>query len=144
MHDFEGEQTYSEKPGHKFALNATFDEISPQDYDGLLIPGGRAPEYIRIDENVQKVVRDFVEAEKSIAAICHGPLVLAAAGGLEGKKCTGYPAIRPDITSAGGKWVDLEIGQAYRDGNLVTAPAWPAHHRWPAEFISLLGTKIEV
>ena len=122
MHDFEGEQTYSEKPGHKFALNATFDEISPQDYDGLLIPGGRAPEYIRIDENVQKVVRDFVEAEKSIAAICHGPLVLAAAGGLEGKKCTGYPAIRPDITNAGGKWVDLEIEQAYRDRNLVHIP----------------------
>jgi protease I len=142
VHDFEGDQTYSEKPGHNFALNATFEEIKAEDYDALVIPGGRAPEYIRLDEAVLKAVRHFAEADKPIAAICHGPQVLAAANVLKGKSCTAYPAVGPDVTNAGGKWVSIPADQAYVDGNLVTAPAWPAHPAWLSQFLTVLGTKI--
>lgn len=143
IHDFEGDQTYSEKPGHNFTLNATFAEIRPQEYDALLIPGGRAPEYIRMNETVLSIVRQFAEANKPIAAICHGLQVLAAAGVLEGKACTGYPAVGPEVRRAGGRWVDVPVDRAHVDGNLVTAPAWPAHPEWLAKFLSVLGTKIE-
>lgn len=143
IHDFEGDQTYSEKPGHNFTLNATFAEIRPQEYDALLIPGGRAPEYIRMNETVLSIVRHFAEANKPIAAICHGLQVLAAAGVLEGKACTGYPAVGPEVRRAGGRWVDVPVDRAHVDGNLVTAPAWPAHPEWLAKFLSVLGTKIE-
>ncbi len=144
IHDFEGDQTYSEKPGHNFALNATFEEVKPEEYDALVIPGGRAPEYIRLDENVLKIVRHFATANKPIAAVCHGPQVLAAAGVLEGKACTAYPAVGPDVTSAGGKWKGIPVDKAYTDGNLVTAPAWPAHPDWMAQFLKVLGTKISL
>ena len=144
VHDFEGDQTYSEKPGHNFALNATFEEIKAEDYDALVIPGGRAPEYIRLDEAVLKAVQHFAEANKPIAAICHGPQVLAAAHVLKGKACTAYPAVGPDVSNAGGKWVSIPANQAYVDGNLVTAPAWPAHPAWLANFLTVLGTKIEL
>jgi len=143
VHDFEGDQTYSEKPGHNFALNATFEDIKPEDYDALVIPGGRAPEYIRLDEAVLKAVQHFAKADKPIAAICHGPQVLAAAGVLAGKACTAYPAVGPDVTNAGGKWVSVPVDQAYVDGNLVSAPAWPAHPAWLSKFLTVLGTKIE-
>jgi len=143
VHDFEGDQTYSEKPGHNFALNATFEDIKPEDYDALVIPGGRAPEYIRLDEAVLKAVQHFAKADKPIAAICHGPQVLAAAGVLAGKACTAYPAVGPDVTNAGGKWVSVPADQAYVDGNLVSAPAWPAHPAWLSKFLTVLGTKIE-
>src|SRR5437660_6763517 len=144
VHDFEGDQTYSEKRGHDFTLNATFSTIDPANYDALVIPGGRAPEYLRLNPKVLKVVRHFAEAEKPIAAICHGAQLLTAAGVLEGKSCTAYPAVGPEVKSAGGKWVDTPVDQAHVDGNLVTAPAWPAHPQWLAKFLHVLGTRIEL
>lgn len=143
IHDFEGDQTYSEKPGHNFTLNATFAEIKPQTYDALVIPGGRAPEYIRLNPLVLEITRHFAQANKPIAAICHGLQILAAADVLQGKNCTAYPACGPDVSRAGGIYVEIPVHEAVVDGNLVTAPAWPAHPRWLAEFIKLLGTRIE-
>ncbi|HYT89438.1 MAG TPA: DJ-1/PfpI family protein [Gemmataceae bacterium] len=143
VHDFEGDQTYSEKPGHNFALNASFSEVRPEQYDALVVPGGRAPEYLRLNEDVLRVVRHFAEARKPIAAICHGAQVLTAAGVLDGRQCTAYPACAPEVRRAGGKWVDVPVDQAHTDGNLVTAPAWPAHPAWLATFLKVLGTKIE-
>ena len=143
IHDFEGDQTYSEKRGHNFTLNATFDEVKAEDYDALVIPGGRAPEYIRLNAKVLESVRHFAEADKPIAAICHGAQVLAAAGILGGKSCSAYPAVGPDVDSAGGKWVDMGYDKAYVDGKMVTAAAWPAHPDWLAKFLEVLGTKIE-
>ncbi|NEO26946.1 MAG: DJ-1/PfpI family protein [Kamptonema sp. SIO4C4] len=143
VHDFEGDQTYSEKPGHNFPLNATFAEIRAEEYDALVIPGGRAPEYIRLNSDVIKIVQYFAFAKKPIAAICHGAQLLAAANVLEGKRCSAYPACSPDVTRAGGQYEELPVHEAITDGNLVTAPAWPAHPRWLAEFLKVLGTKIE-
>jgi protease I len=143
IHDFEGDQTYSEKRGHNFTLNATFSDVKAADYDALVIPGGRAPEYIRLNENVVQIVRHFAEANKPIAAICHAAQVLVAAGVLKGRSCSAYPALGPDVKSAGGKWVDLPMDKAHVDGNLVTAPAWPAHPQWLAKLLQVLGTKIE-
>jgi protease I len=144
VHDFEGDQTYSEKRGHNFALNATFDEVKAESYDALVIPGGRAPEYIRLNTRVLDIVRHFASAGKPIAAICHGAQVLAAAGVLEGKSCSAYPAVGPDVTRAGGKYMDIAVDQAHADGSLITAPAWPAHPRWLAKFLTALGTRIEL
>jgi protease I len=144
IHDFEGDQTYSEKRGHNFALNATFDDVIASSYDALVIPGGRAPEYIRLNARVLEIVRYFATARKPIAAICHGAQVLAAAGVLEGRSCSCYPAVAPDVTSAGGTFVDLAMDQAHTNGNLVTAPAWPAHPAWLAQFLEVLGTRIEL
>jgi PfpI family intracellular protease len=124
IHDFEGDQTYSEKPGHNFTLNATFAEVKPENYDALVIPGGRAPEYIRLNEAVLKAVRHFAEANKPIAAICHGAQVLAAAGVIEGKSCSAYPAVGPDVNRAGGKYMEIPLDAAHVDGKLVTAPAF--------------------
>lgn len=143
MHDFEGDQTYSEKPGHNFAINATFDELVAEDYDAIVIPGGRAPEYIRLNEKVIQIVRHFAKANNPIAAICHGAQVLAAAGVIEGRSCSAYPAVGPDVKRAGGEYVNLPVDKAHVDGNLVTAPAWPAHPDWLAKFLRVLGTKIE-
>ncbi|MGO9314699.1 MAG: DJ-1/PfpI family protein [Syntrophobacteraceae bacterium] len=142
VHDFEGDQTYSEKPGHNFTLNATFDDVTAEAYDALVIPGGRAPEYIRLNEKVLGIVRHFAKADKPIAAICHAAQLLAAAGVLEGKACSAYPAVGPDVSRAGGKYVDIAVDQAHVDGKLVTAPAWPAHPDWLAKFLVVLGTKI--
>ncbi len=144
VHDFEGDQTYSEKPGHNFQLNATFAQVQPEDYDGLVIPGGRSPEYLRLNDRVLEMVRHFAHAQKPIAAVCHGAQVLAAAGVLEGRSCSAYPAVGPEVTRAGGKFVSLEVDQATADGNLVTAPAWPAHPAWLAKFLEVLGAKIEL
>lgn len=143
IHDFEGDQTYSEKRGHNFALNATFDSVVPEKYDALVIPGGRAPEYLRLNPRVLEIVRHFAEADKPIAAICHGAQVLAAAGVLSGRSCSCYPAVGPEVTAAGGKYADIAIDQAHTDGKLVTAPAWPAHPAWLAQFLKVLGTKVE-
>jgi len=143
VHDFEGDQTYTEKPGHNFGLNASFDEVRPEDYDALVIPGGRAPEYIRLNEKVIQIVQHFSENNKPIASICHGAQVLAAAGVVKGKSCSCYPAVGPDVVSAGGEYVEIPVDQAHVDGNLVTAPAWPAHPDWLAKFLGVLGTKIE-
>ena len=144
IHDFEGDQTYSEKPGHNFTLNATFAGIQPEAYDALVIPGGRAPEYIRLNEKVLAIVRHFAQTGKPMAAICHGAQVLAAAGVVEGKSCSAYPAVGPDVTRAGGSYVDIPVDKAHVDGNLVSAPAWPAHPDWLAKFLKVLGTKIEL
>jgi protease I len=144
IHDFEGDQTYSEKPGHNFGLNASFDEVKAEDYDALVIPGGRAPEYIRLNPVVLEMVKHFVAADKPIAAICHGPQVLAAADVLQGKECSAYPAVGPDVIQAGGTWVDIPVDQAHIDGKLVTAPAWPAHPAWLAKFLAVMGTRIEL
>jgi protease I len=142
VHDFEGDQTYSEKPGHNFTLNANFDEVKADNYDALVIPGGRAPEYIRLDQEVLRIVQQFAEANKPIASICHGAQVLAAAGVLEGRSCSAYPAVRPDVVRAGGEYVDIAVDKAHVDRNLVTAPAWPAHPEWLAKFLKVLGTEI--
>src|SRR5258708_7252276 len=143
IHDFEGDQTYTEKRGHNFALNATFDQVKPEDYDALMIPGGRAPEYIRMNPRVLDIVRYFMKENKPVAAICHAPQVLAAAGVLKGRRCSSYPATSPDVTLAGGTYVDVGMAEAVVDGNLVTGPAWPALHSWLAKFLTVLGTKIE-
>jgi protease I len=140
IHDFEGDQTYSEKPGHNFTLNGTFSEVKADTYDALVIPGGRAPEYIRLNADVIKITRHFAQTNKPIAAICHGLQVLAAADVLQGKKCTAYPACSPDVRGAGGVYVDIPAHEAIVDGNLVTAPAWPAHPHWLAEFLKLLSS----
>ena len=143
VHDFEGDQTYSEKPGHNFSLNATFAEVEASEYDALVIPGGRAPEYIRLNQKVLEITRHFAGENKPIAAICHGLQVLVAADVLEGKSCTAYPACGPDIMKSGGLYVHIPADEALVDGNLVTAPAPPAHPNWVAEFLKLLGTRIE-
>ena len=141
VHDFEGDQTYSEKPGHNFALNASFEDVKAGDYDALVVPGGRAPEYIRLNPDVLRIAQHFAEAGKPIAAICHGAQLLAAAGVLQGRSCSAYPAVGPDVTRAGGQYVDIPVDKAHVDGNLVTAPAWPAHPEWLAKFLKLLGTE---
>ena len=143
IHDFEGDQTYSEKRGHNFTLNATFDHIRPEAYDALVIPGGRAPEYLRLNPRVLEIVRHFAGSNKPIAALCHGAQVLAAADVLKGRKCSCYPAVSPDVTRAGGTYVDLPMTEAVTDGNLVSGPAWPAHPAWLAQFLAILGTRIE-
>ena len=144
IHDFEGHQTYSEKPGHRFALNATFADLKPEQYDALVIPGGRAPEYLRLNPRVLEIVRHFFTAKKPVAAICHGAQILSAAGVLEGRTCSAYPACRAEVEVAKGKYADIAIDGAVTDGNLVTAPAWPAHPAWMAQFLQVLGTKISL
>lgn len=144
IHDFEGDQTYSEKRGHNFALNATFETVRPEDYDALVIPGGRAPEYIRLNPRVLEIVRHFASAKKPIAAICHGAQVLAAAGVLQGRNCSCYPAVAPEVTRSGGNFADIAMTEAVVDGNLVSAPAWPAHPAWLSKFLTVLGTRIEL
>ena len=143
IHDFEGDQTYSEKRGHNFALTATFDEIDETAYDALCLPGGRAPEYIRLNDRVLEITRHFAEANKPIAAICHAAQILAAADVLEGRRCSAYPACAPEVEAAGGTFVDVDMTEAVTDGNLVTGPAWPAHPAWLAQFLEVLGTKID-
>jgi protease I len=143
IHDFEGDQTYSEKRGHDFTLNATFADLNPESYDALLISGGRGPEYIRLNERVLAMTRHFFETNKPVAAVCHGAQVLAAAGVIRGRKVSAYPAVAPEVRAAGGEYADIAIDAAVIDKNLVTAPAWPAHPEWLAKFLDVLGTKIQ-
>lgn len=144
VHDFEGDQTYSEKPGHRFTLNATFDDVDEAGYDALVVPGGRSPEYIRLNERVLEIVRHFASQDKPIASLCHGLQVLAAAGVLRGRSCTAYPACGPEVTAAGGDYRAIDVDAAHVDGTLVTAPAWPAHPAWLREFIKVLGARVEL
>lgn len=144
IHDFEGDQTYSEKRGHNFTLNASFSDIKVEDYDALLLPGGRAPEYIRLNPTVLEWVQYFSAEKKPIAAICHGAQILAAAGVLKNKACTAYPAVGPDVEAAGANWQAVAIDAACVDEGLITAPAWPAHPQWLAEFLKALGTEIKL
>ena len=142
IHDFAGDQTYKELTGHNFNLNYSFDDVKVDKYDALVLPGGRGPEYLRLDNNVIEMVRHFVEEDKPIAAICHGLQILATVGGIEGKTLTAYPACGPEMKLAGADYKDVEPTEAVRDGNLVTTPAWPGHQKWLAEFLDVLGTKI--
>ena len=144
VHDFEKEQTYTEKRGHNFTLNATFSSVRARDYDALIVPGGRAPEYIRLDKKVIELVHDFDKDRKPIASICHGLQVLAAAGVVTGRKVTGYKTVGPDLQLAGANYVEVEPTEVVVDGNLVTSPAWPGHPKWLAEFLKLLGTQINL
>jgi protease I len=144
VHDFEGHQTYTEKPGHNFTLNATFDEVRAEAYDALVVPGGRAPEYLRLNAQVIELVRQFDRAQKPMAAICHGLQLLAAAGVLQGRRATAYPACGPEVTAAGGEFVLLPVDQALTDRNLVSAPAWPAQPAWLAQFLVLLGARVQI
>lgn len=138
IHDFEGDQTYSEKPGHNFVLNAEFDQVDPANYDGLVVPGGRALEYLRLNPRVLEVIRHFSSTDKPIAALCHGPQLLAAARVITGKRVNAYPACAPEVELAGATFVSLEVTEAITDGNLVTGPAWPAHPTWLAQFLEVL------
>ncbi|MEB3753927.1 DJ-1/PfpI family protein [Acinetobacter sp. MD2(2019)] len=144
IHDFEGQQTYSEKRGHNFAINYDFDAVNIENYVGLLIPGGRAPEYLRMYPRVIEIVQQFDAAQKPIAAVCHGPQLLAAAGVITGKTCSAYPACAAEVKLAGGNYADIDVTEAVTDGHLVTAPAWPAHPAWLAQFVKVLGARIEI
>ncbi|MEZ5288220.1 MAG: DJ-1/PfpI family protein [Vicinamibacterales bacterium] len=142
VHDFEGDQTFSEKGGHRFLLNADFAAIRGDDYDAILLPGGRAPEYLRLNPAVIDLVRHFAERGKPIAAICHGPQILAAASVIAGRRISAYPACAPEVRQAGATFADLKVDGAITDGPFVTAPAWPAHPAFLAQFLSVLGTRI--
>lgn len=144
IHDFEGQQTYSEKRGHNFAINYNFEDVNVDNYWGLVIPGGRAPEYLRMYSRVVEIVREFNDVQKPIAAVCHGAQLLAAAGILSGKTCSAYPACAAEVKLAGGHYADIAMTDAVTDGNLVTAPAWPAHPAWLAQFVKLLGAEIKI
>ena len=138
IHDFEGHQTYSEKPGHNFTLNADFAAVDASDYDALYLPGGRSPEYLRLNKRVIALIQEFAKAKKPIASICHGPQLLTAANVIEGKKVSAYPACQPEVTAAGAEYIDLPMHEAITDGKLVTAPAWPAHPELLKQCMALL------
>ena len=142
IHDFEGAQTYSEKPGHNFTLNATFADVKPDSYDALVLPGGRGPEYLRTNPAVVSMVKYFFETNKPVAAICYAAQLLAGAGVLRNRTCSAYPACRAEVELAGGTYAEIAIDAAHTDGNLVPAPAWPAHSARIAQFLTLLGTRI--
>jgi protease I len=142
IHDFEGDQTYTEKPGHNFALNATFEKVDPGDYDALVVSGGRAPEYLRREDGVLDMVRHFFEEDKPVAAVCHGLQILSAADVIKGKTLTAYPACGPEMQAAGANYKDVDVTEVVVDGKLVTSPAWPGHPKWLAAFLEVLGTEI--
>lgn len=144
IHDFEGDQTYSEKRGHNFAINYDFDAVNTENYVGLVIPGGRAPEYLRMNERVIEIVREFDRVKKPIAAVCHGAQLLAAADVLKDRLCSAYPACAAEVKLASGKYADIAVTEAVTDGNLVTAPAWPAHPAWLGQFVKVLGATISI
>lgn len=144
IHDFEGDQTYTEKTGHNFSLNCNFKKAKAEDYAGLVIAGGRAPEYLRLNKEVIELVKDFFAKDKVVAAICHGIQILTAADLVKNRKLTCYPAVGPEVTMAGGEYIETPIDGAYVDGNLITAPAWPAHPAFIRAFVNVLGTKIEI
>ncbi|MEA1675593.1 DJ-1/PfpI family protein [Nitrospirillum sp. BR 11163] len=144
IHDFEGHQTYTEKRGHDFTLNADFESVKADDYVALVIPGGRAPEFLRLDSRVLALVKAFAAQDKAIAAVCHGPQILAAAGVLSGRRVSAYPACRPEVILAGGEYADIPVDGAVTDGKLVTAPAWPAHAAWLAQLLTVLGAEIRL
>ena len=142
IHDFDGAQTYSEKPGHRFTLNASFADVKPEAYDALVVPGGRAPEYLRMNARVVEMTKHFLSANKPVAAICHGAQLLAATGLIRGRRVSAYPACQVEVELAGAEYVGIPVDQAVTDGTLVTAPAWPAHPAWISQFLAVLGTRI--
>ncbi|MCI2230038.1 DJ-1/PfpI family protein [Polaribacter sp. MSW13] len=144
IHDFEGDQTYTEKPGHNFTLNYSFDDVNVDDYDGLVIAGGRAPEYLRLNTNLLEMVKHFFKTNKPVASICHGIQILTAANVVKGRKLTAYPAVGPEVTLAGGEFQSIPADGVFVDGNLVTSPAWPAHPSFIREFLKIMGAKITI
>ncbi|WP_437395264.1 DJ-1/PfpI family protein [Flagellimonas lutimaris] len=144
IHDFEGDQTYTEKPGHNFALNYSFSDVDPSNYAGLVIAGGRAPEYLRLNQKVLDITKHFFDKNKPVAAVCHGIQILTAAGVVKGRKLTAYPAVGPEVTVAGGEFQNIPVDGAYVDGNLVTSPAWPAHPAFIREFLKIMGAEISI
>ncbi|MBV8071858.1 MAG: DJ-1/PfpI family protein [Acidobacteriaceae bacterium] len=140
IHDFGGDQTYSEKPGHNFTLNATFSTVRESEYDALVLPGGRAPEYLRLNPRVLEIIRHFAQSNKPIGALCHAAQLLAAAKVISGKRLSAYPACAPEVELAGGQFENIGMTEAFVDGTLVTAPAWPAHPAWLKEFSKVLQT----
>lgn len=144
IHDFEGDQTYTEKPGHNFALNYSFNDVVVSDYDGLVIAGGRAPEYLRLNKKIIEIAKYFFAENKPVAAICHGIQILTAADVVRGRKLTAYPAVGPEVTLAGGEFQSIPADGVFVDGNLVTSPAWPAHPAFIREFLKVMGAKIEI
>lgn len=146
IHDFEGDQTYTEKPGHLFAITAEFEKLRVSDYDALVISGGRSPEYLRLNSQVLDCVRHFFEANKPVAAVCHAAQILSAAGVLDNRSCMAYPAVGPEVTKSGGTFVEQnrDFTNAHTDGNLVSAAAWPGHPAWIRQFLELLGTKVTI
>ncbi|MCE7010373.1 DJ-1/PfpI family protein [Kibdelosporangium philippinense] len=136
VHDFvDGFDTYTEKPGHTWQADVAFADVEPNDYVAAVVPGGRAPEYIRNDPDAQRIIRHFMNADAPVAALCHGPLLLAAAGTIDGRRLAAYPALAPDVTVAGGEFVDAA---SVIDGQLVTGRAWPDHPSWMRAFIEHL------
>jgi protease I len=144
IHDFEGDQTYTEKPGHNFVLNASFAEVKTEAYDALMIAGGRAPEYLRLDNRLIAIVRSFAAEKKPIAAICHAAQILAAADVIRGRRVSAYAACVPEVRLAGGEYVETPPDGAIRDGNLVSGFAWPAHPQFLALFLEVLGTRVSL
>lgn len=138
VHDFENHQTYLEKPGHNFTLNATFDEVQVDHYDALYLPGGRAPEYLRLNQRVLEIIQQFAKHNKCIAAICHGAQLLTAAGIIKGRKISAYPACQPEVELAGAFYANIKVEEAITDGNIVSAPAWPALPEFIKQFNELL------
>lgn len=143
IHEFGNEDTYTEKIGHCFELNMSFDDVDITDYDALIIPGGRAPEYLRVNEEVLEMVKYFNDENKPIVAISHGVQILISADVIDGKKCTGYPTLEIDISNAGGIWIDADDSNAIVDDNLITAQTWDANTELLAKFLEMLGTNIE-
>lgn len=144
IHDFTVYQTYLERQGHNFAINKDFDEVKAEDYDGLYLTGGRAPEYLRLNEKVVEIAKYFLETDKPLGVICHGPQILCATGALKGRKLTGYMAVKPDIENAGASYVDAEVNEAVVDGNLISSPAWPGNSANLREFIKVLGAEWKI
>lgn len=142
IHDFIGFQTYAELRGHNFAINKDFDAVKPEEYDGLYVCGGRAPEYIRLNKRVLDITRHFFDSNKPVAAICHGIQILTAADVVKGRRLTAYPAVGPEVTIAGGQFEEIGVSEAITDGNLTTSPAWPGHPAILREFYKLLGISI--
>jgi deglycase len=136
VHDFvDGYDTYTEKPGYTWDADVAFSDVDPSDYAALVVPGGRAPEYIRNDADVRRIIEHFFAEEKPVAQLCHAPLALAAAGVLGGRRTAAYPALEPDVTAAGAEYVD---GAGVVDGTMVSARAWPDHPAWMREFVRML------
>jgi protease I len=143
LHDFEGHQTYTEKFGHNFVINKTFSEVEPEQYHAVYCAGGRGPEYIRTDKRIQAIVRHFHEAKKPIFTICHGVQILVAVDGVvRGKKVAALGACEPEVTLAGGTYIDLSPTEAYVDGNMVSAKGWTALATFMRECLKVLGTEI--
>ena len=136
VHDFEpGFDTYTEKPGYRVDADLGLDDVDPAVYDALVLPGGRAPEYLRNRPKAVAIVRHFLDADKPIAANCHGPLLVLAAGGGKGRVMTCYPELEPDLRAAGAEYVDRDV---VVDGSLVTVRGWPDNGPWMREFVKIL------